>query len=48
MMDNVLVNISNTKCYVDDVVFHSATAKSHVKHLENVFALLLKQRIRIR
>ena len=41
MMDNILMNVSNVKCYVDDVVIHSATAESHVKHLENLFALLL-------
>ena len=38
MMDNILVNVSNVKCYVDDVGIHSATAENHVKHLENVFA----------
>ena len=48
MMDNILVNESNVKCYVDDVVIHSDTAESHVKHLENVFALLLKHGLRIR
>ena len=48
MMDNVLANVSNVKCYVDDVVIHSATEESHVMHLENVFALLLKHGLRIR
>ena len=42
MMDNILVNVSNVKCYVDDIVIHSATAESQVKHLENLFVLLLK------
>ena len=42
------MNVSNVKCYVDDVVIHSATAESHVKHLENVFALLIKHGLRIR
>ena len=41
MMDSILVNVSNVKCYADDVIIHSATAESHAKHLENVFALLL-------
>ena len=48
MMDNLRVNTSNVKCYVGDVVIHSATAVSHIKHLENVFALLLKHGLRIR
>ena len=48
MMDNMLVNVSNAKCYVDDVVIHSATAESHFKHLENLFALLLKHGLRVR
>ena len=47
MLDNILVNVSNVKCYVDDVI-HSATAESHVKHVENVFELLLKHGLRIR
>ena len=38
MMDNILVNVSNVKCYVDDVVIYSATAEGHIKHLEIVFA----------
>ena len=48
MMDNILVNVSNVKCYFDDVVIDSATAESHDKHLENVFVLLLKHGLRIR
>ena len=38
MMDSILVNLSNLKCYVDDVVIHSETEETHVKHLVNVFA----------
>ena len=33
MMDNILLNVSNVKCYVNDVFIHSATEESHVKHL---------------
>ena len=42
------MNLNNVKCYVDDVVIHSATAESHIKYLENVFALLLMHGLRIR
>ena len=48
MMDSILLNVSNVKCHGYDVVIHSATAESHVKHLENVFALLIKHGLRIR
>ena len=48
MMENILVNVNNVKCYVDYAVIHSAAAYSHIKHLENLFALLFKHGIRIR
>ena len=48
MMSNILVNVRNIKYYVDDVVIHSVTEERHIKHLENVFALLLKHGLRIR
>ena len=47
VMFNVFVNVTNVKCYVDDVVIHSATDESHIKHLENVFELLLKHGLRM-
>ena len=40
--------MTNVKCYVDDVVIHSKTAESDIKHLENVFALSTKHGPRIR
>ena len=48
IMDNILVNVSDVKCYVDDVFIYSATAESHIMHLENVFAFLLKHGLRTR
>ena len=48
MMDNILVNVTNVKCYVDDVFGHSETEERHIKRLENVFALLLEHGFRIR
>ena len=42
------MNVSNVKYCIDDVVIHSATAESHIKHLENIFALLLKRVLRTR
>lgn len=42
MMDTILANVSNVKCYIDDVVIHSATEEEHIGHLENVMKLLKK------
>ena len=48
MVDNILVNVSNFNCYVNDIVINSVTEESHIKHLENVFALLFKHGFCIR
>ena len=47
MMFNILVNVTNVKCHFDDVIINSATAKSNVKNLDNVFALLINHELRI-
>ena len=47
-MYNILVNVSNVKCYIDDEATHSKAEKSNINHLENVVVLLLKHRLRIR
>ena len=47
-MEDILLNIRNFNCNVDDVVIHSATAESYIKHLEKAFALLLKHGLRTR
>ena len=48
MMDNILENVTNIKCYVNDVFGHSEAEERHIKRLENVFALLLEHGFRIR
>lgn len=48
MMDNVLANASNAKCYIDDVIIHCATEEEHVVHLETVMKLLRKNILRLR
>ena len=48
MMDNILMNVTDVKCYANDVFIYSGTEEIHIKHLENVFPLLLKHGIRIR
>ena len=47
MMDSTFFNVTKVKFYVYDFVVHSETEESHMKHLENLFALLLKHGIRI-
>ncbi len=48
MMDNLQANVSNVKCYVDDVVIHSATMEKLVEHLEKVISFLRKHGLRVR
>ncbi len=48
MMDNVLANAINVKCYVEDVLVHSASMEEHIKHLENIMSLLRTHGLRVR
>ena len=48
MMDSLMANVCNVKCYVDDVVVHSASVEEHVQHLEKVMSLLRKHRLHVR
>ena len=48
MMDQMLVNVSNVKCYIDDVVIHSPTKEDHIGHLEKVLSLLRNKGLRLR
>ncbi len=42
MMDIILANTENVKCYVDDIVVHSATEEEQIAHLDKVMPLLRK------
>ena len=46
LMDNIIVNITNVKCYIDDAVIHSAKKECRSIHLEIVLELLHKYRLR--
>ncbi len=48
MIDNLLANVSNVKCYADNVIVHSVTMEEHIKHLEKVMSLLRKHGLRAR
>ena len=48
MMDKILANVDNVRCYIDDVVIHSKTKEEHVTHLKTVFDLLRKNGLRLR
>lgn len=34
IMDNILTNDENMKCYIDDVVIHFKTEEEHIVHLQ--------------
>ena len=42
VMDKILANMDNVKCYIDDVVIHSRTREEHITRLRTVFELLRK------
>lgn len=46
MMDTILANVSNVKCYIDDVVAHSKTKEEHVEHIKMVMKNGLKLKLR--
>ena len=48
MMNSILINVIDVKCFIDDVAMHSANQEIHIKHLESLIALLLKYEFRIR
>ncbi len=46
MMDRILVNVGNVRCYVDGVF--SKNTEEHAIHLENVFRILKNNGLRLR
>ena len=48
MMNNILASVINVKCYIDDVVIHSATEEERIVHLDTVLKLLRKHGLRLR
>ena len=46
MMDRILLNVANVRCYIDDVVIFSKNTEEHASHLENVFAILKNNGLR--
>ena len=48
MMDRIPLNVTDVRCYVDDVVIFSTSAEEHASHLENVFAVLNNNGLRLR
>ena len=40
--------MNNALCYVDEVVIFSGNEEEHLKHLENVFAILKQNGLRLR
>ena len=43
-----MANVSNVKCFVDDLIVHSATMEEQIQHLEKVMPLLRKHGFRVR
>ncbi|MFY8165345.1 MAG: reverse transcriptase family protein, partial [Sediminibacterium sp.] len=39
-MENILEGLSNSKCYLDDIMTHSKSFDDHLEHLELVFKRL--------
>ncbi len=48
MMDRILLNVDNVRCYVDDVVIFSKNTEEHAIHLENVFRILENNGLRLK
>ena len=48
MMDRILLNAANVRCYVDDVVIFSEYDEAHLIHLKKVLELLEENGFRLR
>ena len=48
MMTGILLNVTKVRCSVDDVFKFSKTTEEHASHLENAFAILKNNGLRLR
>ncbi len=48
MMDIILLNVANVRCYIEDVVVFWKNTEEHARYLENVFAILKNNGLRLR
>ena len=48
MMDRIILNVANVRCYCDDVVIFSKNTGEHAIHLDSVFRILNSNRLRPR
>ena len=48
MMDRILLNVENVRCYVDEVVIFSKNEDEHTIHLDKIFHLLKENGLRLR
>ena len=48
MIGRILLRVNNVRCYADDVMIFSGNKEEHLKHLENVFAILKENGLRLR
>jgi hypothetical protein len=47
IMDQVLVGLSFTKCYIDDIIVFSLTLANHMCHLQGVFGRLKERNLKL-
>ena len=48
MMNRILLRVNNVRSCVDDVVIFYGNKEEHLKNLENVFAILKENSLRLR
>ena len=47
-MNNIPANVSNVKCYIDDLFIYSVTEEEHMVHFDTRLKLLKKNVLRLR
>ncbi len=48
MMDRILLNVDNVRCYIDNVAIFSKNTEENAAHLEKVFRILKDNGSRLR